>query len=98
MKQLEKNLVIFLEPPLARAPRPRSPRSAAHHAKISSNGHWVYVGLFGTNRIAVIDTKTHEVVEYLSGEGGGALQAQRRGHHTTAASCSCPTRFATWSP
>ena len=37
-----------------------------HHVELSPDGRTVYVGLFGTNRIAAIDVGTHGVREYAS--------------------------------
>lgn len=46
-----------------------------HHAEISHDGRTVYVGLFGTNRIATIDTDTESVREYAS-----SLSSAARAH------------------
>ena len=43
-----------------------------HHAEISRDGRTVYVGLFGTNRIATIDTDTEAVREYVSSPNSAA--------------------------
>ena len=43
-----------------------------HHADISHDGRTVYVGLFGTNRIATIDTSTDAVREYASSPSSAA--------------------------
>ena len=43
-----------------------------HHAEISHDGRTVYVGLFGTNRIATIDTDTEAVREYVSSPNSAA--------------------------
>ena len=43
-----------------------------HHADISHDGRIVYVGLFGTNRIATIDTSTEAVREYASSPSSAA--------------------------
>ena len=43
-----------------------------HHAEISRDGRTVYVGLFGTNRIATIDTDTDAVREYVSSPNSAA--------------------------
>ena len=43
-----------------------------HHADISHDGRIVYVGLFGTNRIATIDTNTEAVREYASSPSSAA--------------------------
>jgi DNA-binding beta-propeller fold protein YncE len=73
MNELENTVAVFSTSTLERLDTiPLGPRP--HHAKVSENGQWVYIGLFGTSKIAVMDTRTHEVVEYLSGEGTG-LQA-----------------------
>ena len=44
-----------------------------HHVELSPDGKTVYVGLFGTNRIAAIDARTHEVREYNSSAQTGPL-------------------------
>ena len=44
-----------------------------HHVELSPDGKTVYVGLFGTNRIAAIDVRTHEVREYASSTQAGPL-------------------------
>ncbi len=43
-----------------------------HHAEISHDGRTVYVGLFGTNRVATIDTSTEAVREYVSSPSSAA--------------------------
>jgi len=43
-----------------------------HHADISHDGRTVYVGLFGTNRVATIDTSSEAVREYASSPNGAA--------------------------
>ena len=43
-----------------------------HHAEISRDDRTVYVGLFGTNRIAVIDTETDDVHDYPSSPSSNA--------------------------
>ena len=43
-----------------------------HHAEISHDDRTVYVGLFGTNRIAAIDTDTEAVREYASSPSSAA--------------------------
>lgn len=74
MNELENTVAVFSTSTLERlATIPLGPRP--HHAKVSANGRWIYVGLFGTNRIAVIDAKSLEVVEYVSGTGPAPLQA-----------------------
>ena len=40
-----------------------------HHIKLSPDGKTVYVGLFATNRIAVIDGRTHHVDYYTTSQG-----------------------------
>jgi len=44
-----------------------------HHVELSPDGRTVYVGLFGTNRIAAIDARTHEVREYISSSQSGPM-------------------------
>ena len=50
---------------------PLEPRP--HHIKLSPDGKTVYVGLFGTNKIAVIDAFTHHVDYYTTSEVTGPL-------------------------
>ena len=40
-----------------------------HHIKLSPDGKTAYVGLFATNRIAVIDGRTHHVDYYTTSQG-----------------------------
>lgn len=44
-----------------------------HHVELSPDERTVYVGLFGTNRIAAIDARTHDVREYTSSTQSGPL-------------------------
>jgi len=39
-----------------------------HHLEVSDDGRTVAVGLFGTNRVALIDARTLEVREYVSND------------------------------
>ena len=50
---------------------PLGPRP--HHTKLSHDGKTVYVGLFGTNRIAAIDARSHRVREFASSAEPGPL-------------------------
>lgn len=43
-----------------------SPNSRPHHLSLSHDGKTVWVGLFSSNRIARIDTRTHAVSEFAS--------------------------------
>lgn len=43
-----------------------SPNSRPHHLSLSHDGKTVWVGLFSSNRIAGIDTRTHAVREFAS--------------------------------
>jgi DNA-binding beta-propeller fold protein YncE len=43
-----------------------SPGSRPHHLSLSHDGKTVFVGLFGGNRIAEIDVRTHDVLELPS--------------------------------
>jgi DNA-binding beta-propeller fold protein YncE len=49
-----------------------SPGSRPHHLSLSHDGKTVFVGLFGGNRIAAIDVRTHDVLEVLSSVASGA--------------------------
>ena len=44
-----------------------------HHIETSWDGKTVHVGLFGTNRIAIIDVRTLDVREYASSQAAGPL-------------------------
>ena len=45
---------------------PTGPRP--HHIAASRNGHFVYFGEFGTNKVGVIDTRSDSLVaEYVAG-------------------------------
>lgn len=49
-----------------------------HHMTKSADGRFLAVGLFGTNRVAVIDTATDSLVEFATGA------AEARSHQVTA--------------
>lgn len=44
-----------------------------HHVESSWDGKTMYVGLFGTNRVAAIDARTFEVREFVSSDAAGPL-------------------------
>ena len=48
-----------------------NPGSRPHHLSISHDGKTVYVGLFASNTIAAIDTRSHAVREFASSLLGG---------------------------
>ena len=69
-----------------------------HHIKLSPDGKTAYVGLFATNRIAVIDGRTHHVDYYTTSQGSQIPLplAHAPRPRQMAASSSCRTKWATW--
>jgi DNA-binding beta-propeller fold protein YncE len=58
---------------------PFAPGMRPHHLETSTDGRTVYVGLFGSNRVALIDARTFEVREYASSAASGPLAHAPKG-------------------
>jgi DNA-binding beta-propeller fold protein YncE len=71
MNELENTVSVLSASTLGLLEKiPLGPRP--HHAKVSRDGRTVYIGLFGTNRIATIDTATDSPREYVSSDNPAA--------------------------